>query len=266
MFRIVLDQRFSELSPRSGDWHRQRDFQRLLRFGIDPQAIATIDITQRQFDPRDTSHNAVIVGCGERQGCLAFIGRFKITRARHRRFGVALHDHVPDASVIPNHGHLTGLLYGQIKRGGRIFGIIRQRIAANRFVQAQCTGFAVEPHGQLGPVRRGQHRAVDIVQVNRRQAGVGRRLHPAFPCGASGLTDACAAKSRDRLNPQNGPKQKCGQQNQQGEIAKGEGIRLGDTKIGFNRPRLGQLFAHAFLMRTPQSGRRRILRPDSLII
>ena len=265
VFREILDQGFLEDGAVARDRHGQRHRDIVARFGIEREAMPALDRGEVQRQERLAALNAVIVGGHERQG--EFAHRTGLRRAGDAQFrrGVGQHGNRPRAPGGAFDAHLARLRDGEILHRVRGRGHLAHT-AGHGFRQRERAHFAIEAQGDAAALRQRQGLGGHVRQIDGRQAGIARRLGPAFPCGAdSGLRGAgChvghAAHAPDR------PEDECNHEGQSRDIAQGIGVAVGDAQVGADGAGLRRAGGHARLMRTPDGGGCGVIRPDRLIV
>ena len=138
---------------------------------------------------RGARGDAVIVGGGE--GELHLAGRFALDLAVKGHGGrcVGAHGDVPAAAHGAVHGEGAGLLDGDgLGVGVGVFRRHRADIGGDR----DAARLAVAAEGDARAFGGFEALGGDLVEVERRQAGVERWLDPALPRGAGGDGGACA--------------------------------------------------------------------------
>ena len=265
MLREILDQSLVERRPRAGNRQRQWHPDRRARLGLDGQAMAAVDLGQIEPDGGLAGADAVIVLGLEGQGHLAARGGGDLVDHAHLRGGVCGERDLPVTAARAVDHQRPGLAHLKALRGlGHAFHL--GSAARDRLARRQRTDLAVKPQGDATALGHLQRAAGLIGKVERRQAGIGRRLDPAFPGRARGQRLAAGGDAGDRRDLPERAEEQRHRQRQNRHVAQGKGIAPRHPQIRRHGARLGGARGHAILMRLPDRDRGGITAADRLIV
>jgi hypothetical protein len=267
VLRHILDQDLAEPGALARDRHRQVEAQRLPRLGLGGQPVTAVDRVEVELDQRAARHHAVVVTGLEGLAHLA----------RHRPLDRPVEDDL--GGGVRNDGQLPGAaaraLDGEpaVPRDLEGLGRVRRRRdlarpAGDRLVEGERADLAVEPDRDLAPHGHGERRAGDVVEIEARTPGVGRRLDPAFPDRTGGERLSAAARRHlgHARDAPDGAEEQRHDEGEERDVAQREGIAGGDAQVGGHGPRRLRPLHHAKDMRAPDGLGGGIARPDRLAV
>ncbi len=218
MFGEIVDQVLFEIAAVPGNGQRQRHDHLGPRVRVNRQPIAAVHSGQIEIDPRLARFNAIVVPRHKGQLHLAKGGHLGRACNLDLRFGVGQHRHVPRPPVRPVDGDLSALADFEIPHdgGGVPFwtGLARDGLG-----HRQRPHFAIHAQGDQRARRQVQRPFGKIGQIQRRLAGIARRLGPAFPDRTGGQSPAARRQTRNRPDAQHRPKDQRRNESQQRDIA-----------------------------------------------
>ena len=179
MLRQVIDQRLGDLCAVARHRHGQIKDHRIARFRVGAKAKAAVHTGQVKRDADPARGHAVIITCGELHRELAVAFAFRTVCRGDRGGHVRRCGDPPCPPAFAAHGHLAAALKREIMQRVRCGGHLGP--SRHGFRQGQVAHLAVK--AELQARSDGQIKAPfgNVVQVQRRLAGIGGRLRPAFP-------------------------------------------------------------------------------------
>ena len=265
MFRQVVDQRFGIGIAGTAQRLRQVEHDGFDRIGSRRQPVAAVDGGQVEADGHLTGGDAVIVPGRKRlfETTVGLAGDLAL--GDDGGDGVGQDGDLPFLPARAVNGDLAGAGDDEILRrvrGGRHFGAAR-----DGFRQDQRAGFAVQPQLDAAAGGQGQGVGGDVVQIQRRLAGVGGRLRPAFPAWPGlGQADAAGGERADRRHPPERAEHQRYHQHGQRHIAQRERVAGGEAQVRLDGAGFGGAGGHAFAVRGPQCHRRGVGGAGGLLV
>lgn len=266
MLREILDQRFGKAPAIAGNRHRQVDHRRVARVRLGRQPVAAVQAVHIQRDPCPSGDHAVIVAGGEGQRHLAARPRLDRTGHGHLGRGVGQDRDLPVAAARPGNADPAGAHDDKaLVRGGPrpgVGGPVRHRL-----VQGQRPDLAIKPRGHAAAIGDGQRARRHVVEIDRRQAGIARRLDPAFPGRPRDRRRAAAGGDPgDRSDTPDRPEKQRDRKGDRRHETQPVGVAPGDAQVGAHRAGVGDAARHAVLMRAPDQGRAGVVGADRLMV
>ena len=272
MLGKIIDQRFGKFRAVTGDGHRQRQFDRCAGFWVDAQPVAAVHFGQGQFDHCGARGHGIVVRGGERDLRFAFIAHVDFTIEKHLGRQIGCDNHLPIAATGALDLDAAGFHDLEFLRGlDRCFDHVFRRVGwrgpvRDRFIDAERPNLAVKAQRDAAADGGLQTRGIDIVEVDGGQAGVARRLQPAFPCGTGRQVGPCRPHGRDGLHAKDRTEHHGDKQRQNRHIAQGKRVCLGHPQIGLRRSGLLEAGGHPLLVGFPDGEGCCVFSADGLIV
>ena len=205
MLGQVVDQRFRDPGPLARERHRQVEGDRLKRLGVGGKAVAAVDLRQIKADRHPACDHAVIVGRGKAllEAAIRLAAHFAGNEDRRQVIWQGGDLPFAPAGAFDGQGAGPGdrqiIHAGHAIRGGSGGGshlaLNRRSDRRGRVGDGLCDGQpafgAIDTDLQARAGGQLQSGVGDVVQIQRRLAGIGRGLRPAFPAWPARHRNGC---------------------------------------------------------------------------